>query len=250
MWTGKLKSTSVQHTELALSRGYPGNGVLHTLQEKCFCIRKHLFITHLSCLADSLWLQAALDTELSPLTSIYKKSNDTKYILISKVSLKIDGARGGRVTWHSLSSSHSPSKTKLCWIFSTALSAHKWGLLFPGLHLFDFDTYTVFQGPCIFMTTLSLPVPATLVVRMLCIPFQQLSSGWHLACSWFFLSLLTPVIINMAGATSPYTREAATGQILRSIESRSRIQTFAVWVYCDNWFRHRKKKAWQERSHL
>lgn len=47
----------------------------------------------------------------------------------------------------------------------------------------------------------------------------------------------------MAGATSPYTREAATGQILRSIESRSRIQTFAVWIYCDNWFRHRKKKS-------
>lgn len=46
----------------------------------------------------------------------------------------------------------------------------------------------------------------------------------------------------MAGATSPYTREAATGQILRSIESRSRIQTFAVWIYCDNWFRHRKIK--------
>lgn len=61
--------------------------------------------------------------------------------------------------------------------FSTALSAHKWGLLFPGPHLSSFDTYTVFQGPCIFITTLSLPVPATLVVRMFYISFQQLSSG-------------------------------------------------------------------------
>lgn len=146
MRTEKLKSTSVQHTELAVSRGYPGNGVFAYSSRKRFCIHKHLFVPHLSCLADSLWLQAVLDTELSPLTSVYKKFNDTKYTLIFKVSLKIDGARGegSRGTASLALLTLQAKQSCVEFFFPTALSAHKWGLLFLGPHLSNFDTYTVF----------------------------------------------------------------------------------------------------------